>query len=453
MKELNENPKVLPSCTDDASSTHLFIELDKTSYSSGSVVTGVVVLVVQDELLPATQVQLHWEGKEFTNWYQGVNMTNNCTDERLIFSHKMCLWSNQDEKLHALVKGTYTWPFRWQLPVSIPGSFVEKVDENFFHLPWVLPKGGVIPKSLYGERSAISFSASATVELYDSSQVQSKPSTIPIRRDSRTGNLEVLPGKSLPTKSVNFRVTQAFDPELLKFKEITKKAEKKIPFNKMPLKIEATLPTGGICFKGYQLPIRIEVLNGTKKRVNSVGITILETITYNAQTENFQKIGVVFVGILKDVIIEGHGHFLQTVYMNIPNTLEPSITLGTLIQRHYELSIELRFTTISLGNLSLTFPINILEPTQNDSIYLKNFLPNNFTLDMVSQESTRHQSSSCCSNSNNDGSANKKDEENSYSIHDSTGEGIVGDPNDKKQSPNSSKEESMTTDEEVSTES
>lgn len=80
---------------------------------------------------------------------------------------------------------------------SIPGSFVDE-DENLGFLPsnWIIPKGGVIPKSLFGEKSYISYFGTAFLE---SEQYSTRLETVCV-----------------------LKVLQKYDPNLLKPKPIEK---------------------------------------------------------------------------------------------------------------------------------------------------------------------------------------------------------------------------------------
>lgn len=321
---------------------HLFFGLNEESFEEGSYVEGIIVLVVQQEKLHVSKIGIHWHGKEFTNWYEGLKQDKQCSSERIIFDTETQIWIPSEDSTVApdgyFKKGTYTFPFSWNLPSAIPGSFVDEEGNLPGLLPssWALPKGGVLPKSLFGEKSYISYFGTAFLE---------------------SGHH----GNKLQSSCV-LKVLQKYDPHLLNLKPIEKHGEKTnlINFkNSMPLKMNVILPNGGIGVAGYKFPIHVTVVNGTSYVIRCIKISFRQNIVLSAPGSTFQRQKIVFEGEVPNSTIDKQGHYVKDLLIDVPSSIPQSIFLGTLIQRTYEVIVEL---VVSLStNLSISADVKIFE--------------------------------------------------------------------------------------------
>jgi len=94
-------------------------------------------------------------------------------------------------------------------------------------------------------------------------------------------------------------------------------------------------------------------------------------LTLNAKGQVIQRRERVFEGITH-CSIEPGATYQKELHIDIPNTIAPSVTLGTLILRSYEITLELS-VTMSPTNISLSFPLDIYDPFHQDPNILKQF--------------------------------------------------------------------------------
>jgi len=305
------------------------------------------VFVVNKEV-KVKKLTIKWEGNEFTSWFQGARFTTHCTEQRVIFSKITSLW--QPEAAQATLKpGCYTFPFVWDLPTGVPGNFEDKfADEKEPFLPWILPTGGALPKSLYGDKSHISYVATATIE-------------------------EENPAKDQIPYSVNlkFPVCETFNPEVHKIAPLTKEVQRTSIFYKSPITLKVTLPYGGYGFLGHALPINIQITNGSNSKMNGLNITFYRTLTLNAKGESFTRRTPILGGVIPNSDVKPQGFYVETCLVNMPPDMETTISLGTLVKRSYELVFEINHIATST---TVTFELFVFEP--NNHPFVQNFMKN-----------------------------------------------------------------------------
>lgn len=344
-----------------ASWNHVFFALNTDKWISGTQISGVVVLVVQKPI-KATKISINWDGSEYTSWYQGTSLSVHCTASRMIFSKSIAIWTSETDKVNNgdLKAGTYTIPFVWDLPSNLPSSYSEVPTETGGLLSnLVIPSNGlIIPKSTSGTKSRILYTARAVVE-------------------SDHPNLDY---------GIQFHVSESFNPEVLNFTPIVKETQKTPYFSKGAIKMKATLPTNGICFLGYALPVMLEVANGSHLPINTLKFIFKKTTILNANGETFIRKTDGLSGMVPGIKIPAQGFYVENVYAQVLPMLEPSISIGVLIQRKYQLHIELEIGGYTGGTLSLDFDVQIYEP--NGHPYIKSFIPISAIQQQQQQEKT-----------------------------------------------------------------
>jgi len=145
-------------------------------------------------------------------------------------------------------------------------------------------------------------------------------------------------------------------------------------FGKGPLKMKISLPNGLICFSGHRLPVEIEIDNKSTKKIDFIKTILYSSILMNAHGRALQRKSTLFQGTVNNSAVEPLGKLAKNLLIDIPAFVEPSITLGTLIHRHYELAIELRGSWAS--TVSETFNIDVYYPISLNREYLGGFLGN-----------------------------------------------------------------------------
>mgnify|MGYP000872290408 CR=1 FL=1 len=109
------------------SNLDIFIELDKPFYYTGEYVQGKVHIHAK-AALSYTNLYLHYENKEYCRWSETygrstvtyVGKKQNFADEFILHQFP-----------GGIPQGQYTFPFGFQLPAGLPGSFKEGCCKNF----------------------------------------------------------------------------------------------------------------------------------------------------------------------------------------------------------------------------------------------------------------------------------------------------------------------------------
>eukprot|EP01114_Cavostelium_apophysatum_P010572 TRINITY_DN2446_c0_g1_i1.p1 TRINITY_DN2446_c0_g1~~TRINITY_DN2446_c0_g1_i1.p1 ORF type:complete len:281 (+),score=29.69 TRINITY_DN2446_c0_g1_i1:152-994(+) len=241
-------PQYLPFDDITPPTPHIFFALNgKTAHIAGNTITGVIVLVAPKDV-QLKRVQILWEATEYSSWYQGTSMNVHCTSQRTIFSTPLSVWTPAEDRNALLKAGTHTFPFSWKLPPSIPGTFMDEIDEERL-LPWVYAaKGSLLPRSLYGKKSSVTYTATCTVES-DTGQLQSK---------------------------IEFPVAEAFNTEVFNIQPITKAYDATSILQSDKIKLKAT--AGNIALVGYGIPIHLEVANGFSYSINAIKFSLVSPV-------------------------------------------------------------------------------------------------------------------------------------------------------------------------------
>jgi len=326
--EAPEANEKIPQSND--SRNHFFFALNSDTYTSGATIKGVAVLVIQSKSISIKKLGITWEGKEFTNWWQGMKHDVQCTQSKTIFSKTITLWCPDEEgEMDELKNGTYTYPFSYELPEGLPTSYLDTTEGMSKLTPWVIPVNGIVPKSLWGDKSFITYTASAFVEEKDD--------------------------KTELRSATSFRVLERYQPDV-KLDSVVKEAEKIFMMNKVPMKMKVTIPNGVITFTGQRLQLKIEIDNQSKKKVDAIRMDLHELLMLHANGETFERKVDVFMGAVPDSVVLPLSTYSKDVLLDIPADLEPSITKATLIERKFELVVEAR-VSMSPTNLAVSFPL------------------------------------------------------------------------------------------------
>jgi len=434
----------------------LFFSLNEPQVTFGSPISGVVVLVIQQDELQFDSINLQWQGKE------KVLLDNNY-QQSVIFEQDQKIWTAEPGT--ALPRGTHTWRFSYALPHNCPSTMEEtgsssgamptlpsmslpsSIRSSMSSLPSLpslpsmslpvsmpsflsgislpynpitsrnfnvsvaytlsvyiqrkLPNGetqvvqvGSPVETAEGLTNAVAQTSlsnetqppapAATSEVQTNETVQSQPEESIQLQTNATQSPTVTRQKSdvdvdavaaLPEPVVKFQdllhsksefnVYQRFDPAAVSLDVVEKKASKSSFVGHSPVEIKASVADGGVCFKGGSLLLKLAVLNGTNRPINGVTAQIVYTDKYKANAEEVTFKKAMVTGKVCDSIAP-QGFYVQNLKIDIPSNLPPSITLGKLIQRDYELIIEVGvpyYTALSLG-----LPILIYNPSRHDKI-------------------------------------------------------------------------------------
>ncbi|PRP82195.1 hypothetical protein PROFUN_10404 [Planoprotostelium fungivorum] len=327
-----------------------FLSLDGTIFTSGQPIYGVAAMVLQKELQGVKRIYLNWEGVEHTGWTKPNG--EQVSAERLIFTKNHVLWEPESEVDDRIFdEGSHSWPFEWVLPSDIPASFHDQQETVNRYLPQIEAAIGYLPQTLYSDKPNITYSVSLLVETD-------------------------VPADSAGLKFFRtFRVTQRLDPSYARMEPLTKQIDKTFLFTKGTLNFKVILPRGPVAFRGRNLPLRVEIQNGPRKKLDTITMTVFQTVIFNAKGEMQQRRSSSFMGVtsaLEEQTTEPPAFVYRDLLLNIPNDTDPSITLGTLIQRHYELTVEL---SVFMGSASVSLPIQMYDPNELDRSMLPYFPP------------------------------------------------------------------------------
>eukprot|EP01117_Protostelium_nocturnum_P002319 TRINITY_DN12982_c0_g1_i1.p1 TRINITY_DN12982_c0_g1~~TRINITY_DN12982_c0_g1_i1.p1 ORF type:complete len:541 (-),score=172.47 TRINITY_DN12982_c0_g1_i1:48-1670(-) len=329
-----------------------FLDLEGNIFTTGCPIYGVAALVLQKELSGLKSIYLKWEGKEQAMWTKPNGEL--CSAERIVFSTYQSLWkpsSEVDDRI--LNSGSHHWPFEWNLPSAVPSSFIDTNPEGTTvakFAPQLFSAYGHIPHKLYGEKPNITYKVSLVVETDD-------------------------PADSATLKcSRCFIVTQRLDLDIVRIEPLSKSVERSYLFSKGHLQLKVTLPYGAVAFRGRSLPLRVEITNEPKKKLETITMTVHQSLIFNAKGEMLQKKISSFMGTTtanEESNSEPPSFLVRDLLLNVPLETEPSITLGTLIQRHYELTVEL---SVFMGtSATVSLPIQLFDPHELDSAVLSHF--------------------------------------------------------------------------------
>jgi hypothetical protein len=99
----------------------------------------------------------------------------------------------------------------------------------------------------------------------------------------------------------------------------------------MPIELKVTLPNGGLGFRGTHLPVKVEVLNGSDRPIEKIGITISSNTVFNVKGQTLQRKTPMVNGLVLGGIVPPRGFYIKMLAIDIPPMIESSITLGTLV--------------------------------------------------------------------------------------------------------------------------
>jgi len=347
---------VIPS---KAGQNYSFLDLNGVIFTTGQPIHGVAAIVLRNELQGVKRIYLKWEGLEQTGWTKPNN--EQVSAERLIFSKYDMLWTPESEVDDRILEpGAHSWNINWMLPTDIPASFYDHTETQIRSLNAIEDTYGYVPHSLYKDRPNITYS----VELVVETDVPAHSASLKLNR--------------------TFRVTQRLDSTYAKMEPLSKQIDRTFLFTKGVLNFKVILPKGPVAFRGRNLPLRVEIQNGPKKKLDTITMTVHQNIIFNAKGEMQQRRNSAFMGVttaLEDQTSEPPAFVYRDLLLNIPNDTEPSITLGTLIQRHYELTVDL---SVFMGTTaSVSLPIQMYDPNQLDLSILSHFPPSGNNRDAV----------------------------------------------------------------------
>jgi len=172
-----------------------------------------------------------------------------------------------------------------------------------------------------------------------------------------------------------YKVAEKYESELYPISEMRK--EGSLAFTAgamhMPIVLKATLSKGGVCFSGYRLPIHIELINGSHSTIQHLKVIFQQKVFFHAGDKSLTRKSEFFGGDVPGSTVQPRKIFVQQLEVDVPKELEPSINIGTLIQRKYDVIVELY---LNWRYLRLSFPISIFVPSEADAEVISTFTPN-----------------------------------------------------------------------------
>ncbi|PRP78985.1 hypothetical protein PROFUN_11450 [Planoprotostelium fungivorum] len=426
----------------------LFFSLNELSITHGDKISGVIVLVVQQEEIQFDQISLHWTGRE------RVVLDGNI-DKKDILDHRQIVWTSTEKK--TLKNGTHTFHFTAELPLNLPSTMEESgmtgtlpvnvpsflsgislpynpiTSRNYnasiiyqltasldqiteteqvqeiavtpaVELPDVISSSVAPattqettterPKEETREPSQInppskeestsetpsSSIAEAHPTLPDASttpQTPSKEEKNSISTSQATATTDEPAHETTETKTLSrketsvlsskldFQVFQRFDPLKVPLETIEKSASKSSFVGLRPVEVRASVPQGGVCFRGHFILLKLAVMNGTNRALDGVHVEIVYVDRYTANKE----VAEVRKSVVAGKICEGvapQGFYVQSLMIDIPNNIPTSITNGSLIERKYELVITVGVPYYTA--LSLSLPIVVYQASRFDTL-------------------------------------------------------------------------------------
>ncbi|KAH3695755.1 arrestin domain-containing protein 3-like [Dreissena polymorpha] len=129
------------------------IELDKTTYYAGEIVTGNVV-VITTENIRVKGIRMTLRGKAHTEWkISKAGETRTVKDDEYYIDERKILWGkekHEDVNAPILPRGKHAYPFEFKLPeTALPCSFESKVGHVRYYLrvvmdiPYASPPQGI----------------------------------------------------------------------------------------------------------------------------------------------------------------------------------------------------------------------------------------------------------------------------------------------------------------------
>eukprot|EP01127_Copromyxa_protea_P011670 TRINITY_DN2958_c0_g1_i2.p1 TRINITY_DN2958_c0_g1~~TRINITY_DN2958_c0_g1_i2.p1 ORF type:complete len:309 (-),score=67.28 TRINITY_DN2958_c0_g1_i2:47-973(-) len=234
--------------------------------------------------------------------------------------------------------GTYTFPFSYTLPASLPGSFEDGDSSLVFST-------NLIPRTLDDKkRSYIRYTASSFVEVV----------TKAADGTEKTANLG---------QAKDFTVAELFNRSDLISEPLVQTAKQEYIIGGH-INCGVTVANGGVILSGNILHVRLDVDNQSRYPVDQITLTLNQITTFraklNEQPQEFKRTKQVLLVGVKGVDIKENQRFTKCVKLTPKqgHKWSPSVTLGEHIGVSYELVVN--FFVIA-ENIEVKVPIRVCQ--------------------------------------------------------------------------------------------
>lgn len=120
--------------------------------------------------------------------------------------------------------------------------------------------------------------------------------------------------------------------QIISFSKQKKQVEHSFVFDKS-VHLNVVLPKGSIGFIGYRIPLKIEIQNSSRKKVEGVKMTMNQVIRLTAGSSEFlQRKKPVFTGCIPDCEVKPGALLIKDALVELPLFIEPSILLSNLVK-------------------------------------------------------------------------------------------------------------------------
>jgi len=302
------------------SRNRISLQLNQWSFTGGDAVSGVVHL---NCIVPFTArgVLVKIKGYEWAEWeewkYKQVQEGEQTKQERYIHVHKesrefFCDHIHVYPQSGIVQQGDYHFPFQYQLPATLPGTFYEK--------------GGHFSNG-DGYRAEVIYFAKAKID-------------VQFKHDLK--------------KKVNFVMNEKFDSYV---QPSYSENSKTFMFTKGRLVARVWLDKN-VYFPGNTVIAKLEANNTSVKPTNSLNVIVMRHLDLHAHGQNFER---------KDQIYHQHYKGFEPSFFGvkwlpfqIPIEIQPSTTTSKLVKCHYYFVVECDIP--GAIDLRVSLPTSIMAP-------------------------------------------------------------------------------------------